>query len=150
MKPLVVLLVVFLIAAFAIKMRSGAFNFALSARIAMCAMLVFTAMAHFAFTKGMVMMIPQFIPFKTELVYFTGILEIVFGIGLLVPAFRMYAGWILIVFFILLLPANIKSAMEHIDYQKGTFDGYGLPYLWFRIPLQLLFMGWVYFSAIKF
>ncbi|HEX5026665.1 MAG TPA: hypothetical protein VFV68_15400 [Agriterribacter sp.] len=149
MKPFIVLLVVFVIAVFAIKMRNGEFNVALSARIAMCAMLVFTAMAHFAFTKGMVMMMPQFIPFKTGLVYLSGILEIVFGIGLLVPAFRLYAGWILIVFFILLLPANIKSAMEHVDYQKGSFDGHGLRYLWFRIPLQIFFIGWVYFSAVK-
>jgi uncharacterized membrane protein len=55
----------------------------------------------------------------------------------------------LIVFFVLLLPANINAAIKHIDYQKGTFEGQGLNYLWFRIPLQILFIVWTYMSAIK-
>jgi uncharacterized membrane protein len=50
----------------------------------------------------------------------------------------------------LLLPANIKAAKEHIDYQKGNFEGSGLKYLWFRMPLQILFILWIYLSAIKF
>jgi uncharacterized membrane protein len=62
----------------------------------------------------------------------------------------VWAGWALILFFILVLPGNIKAAIHHIDYQKGTFDGYGPNYLWFRVPLQILFIGWTYISAIKF
>jgi uncharacterized membrane protein len=38
----------------------------------MCVMLFFTAIGHFEFTKGMVMMIPSMIPLKTEIIYFTG------------------------------------------------------------------------------
>jgi uncharacterized membrane protein len=112
-------------------------------------MLLFTAIGHFAFTKGMSMMIPSIVPFKTELVYLTGVLEILFGIGLLIPSLRMYSGWALIIFFMLLLPANINAAINHIDYQKGTFDGTGVSYLWFRVPLQILFIVWTYLCAIK-
>ena len=43
-----------------------------SGRIAMSAMLAFTAVAHFVFTKGMTMMLPDFIPYKIETVYLTG------------------------------------------------------------------------------
>lgn len=150
MKPLVVLLVVFGVSVFALKVATNKYDFPLSARIAMCAMLLFTAIGHFAFTKGMTMMIPDFIPFKTVIVYLTGIFEIVIGIGLLIPMFRVYAGWILILFFILLLPANIKAAIEHIDYQKGTFEGNGLNYLWFRVPLQILFILWTYISSVRY
>ena len=74
MKPLVVLLSSFVIAIFVIKIINKDYSFALSARIAMSVMLSFTAIGHFAFTKGMSMMIPQFIPFKTNLVYLTGFL----------------------------------------------------------------------------
>jgi hypothetical protein len=42
-------------------------------------------------------------------------------------------------------PGNIKAAVNHIDYQKGTNNGPGPTYLWFRIPLQLFFIGWVCF-----
>ncbi|MDB5207901.1 MAG: putative rane protein [Flavisolibacter sp.] len=150
MKPLFVLLGAFVISFFIIKLFTKAFDLRLSGRIAMAVMLAFTAIGHFAFTKGMTMMLPDFIPFKTEIIYLTGIIEIIAAIGLLIPATRVWTGWALIAFFILLLPGNIKAAIDHIDYQKGTFDGNGPAYLWFRIPLQLLFIAWTYLSAIKF
>ena len=95
------------------------------------------------------MMIPPQIPFKTELIYITGVLEIFLGIGLLLPGLKTYAAWSTIIFLIFLLPANIYAAVKHIDYQKGTFEGNGINYLWFRVPLQLLFIIWTYISAIK-
>ncbi len=39
--------------------------------------------------------------------------------------------------------------MENINYQTGELDGNGLDYLWFRIPLQVFFIVWVFFTAIK-
>ena len=116
----------------------------------MSVMLVFTAIGHFAFTKGMAMMIPDFMPYKTEVVYLTGVIEIIAAVGLLIPSSRVWTGWALILFFILLLPGNIKAAIDHVDYQKATLDGSGPTYLWFRIPLQLLFIAWTYLSAIRF
>lgn len=149
MKPLLVLLVVFLLSLIAIRFCRNSYDFALAGRIAMSAMLLFTAIGHFAFTKGMTMMLPDFIPCKTETVYLTGLIEIVGAIGLLIPNLSVITAWLLIAFFILILPANIYAAFNHVDYQKGTFEGNGLNYLWFRIPLQILFIIWVYFSTIK-
>ncbi|SFC83562.1 Uncharacterized membrane protein [Parapedobacter composti] len=147
--PLIVLLSVFTVSLLTTKFVRGNFGFALSGRIAMSAMLLFTAIAHFAFTKGMSMMLPDLIPYKTEVVYLTGFIEIGAAIGLFIPNFRVLTAWLLIAFFILILPANIYAAIKHIDYQKGTFDGNGLIYLWFRVPLQILFIVWTYLSAIK-
>lgn len=149
MKPLIVLVSAFLLSNLFIRFTTDQYDFLLAARIAMCAMLCFTAVAHFVFTKGMAMMIPPQIPFKTELIYITGVIEIVLGIGLLIPDLTIYAAWSTIFFMIFLLPANIYAATKHIDYQKGNFDGKGITYLWFRVPLQLLFIVWVYLSAIK-
>lgn len=149
MKPLIVLLSVFAVSLLTTKFVRGNFELALSGRIAMSAMLAFTAVAHFSFTKGMAMMLPDFIPFKTETVYLTGIIEISAAIGLFIPSFRIVTAWLLIAFFILILPANIYAAIKHIDYQKGTIDGNGVTYLWFRVPLQILFIIWVYLSSIK-
>lgn len=149
MKPLIVLMSVFGIALLIIKFYRDNFEWALSGRIAMSAMLLFTAVGHFVFTTGMEMMLPDFIPYKKVLVYLTGIIEIAAAVGLFIPAWRYCTGWLLILFFILILPANIYAAIQHIDYQKGTYDGNGLSYLWFRIPLQLLFIGWTYLCAVK-
>ncbi len=149
MKPLFVLLGVFVLSLVLTKIFRGNFEFAMSGGIAMSIMLLFTATAHFVFTKGMSLMLPAFIPFKTELVYLTGFIEIILAIGLFIPVSNVITAWLLIAFFILIIPANIHAAIKHLDYQKGTFDGSGLGYLWFRIPLQVIFIAWTYFSFIK-
>ena len=149
MKPLILLLLSFALSIFVIKIITTEYDFALSARIAMSIMLLFTAIGHFAFTKGMSMMIPEFVPFKESVVYLSGIFEILLALGLLIPKFQTVSGWALVAFLLLMLPANIYASMKHVNYQKGTFDGNGLTYLWFRIPLQFLFIVWTYISAIK-
>ena len=149
MKPLVVLFITLAIGLVVTKLTNN-YDPKLSAQIAMAVMMAFTALGHFKFTHGMTMMIPAFIPFKKELVYLTGVIEIAAAIGLLVPATRMVTAWLLIAFFIMLLPANINAAIKHIDIEKGTFNGPGPGYLWFRVPLQILFIGWIYWSCLMY
>ncbi|RAJ76724.1 putative membrane protein [Chitinophaga dinghuensis] len=148
MKPLIVLIVSFVLAMVVLLLLHHQYEWAFAGRISMAIMLFFTASAHFAFSKGMEMMMPPSIPYKKFLVAFTGVLEVLGGIGLLIPSLRYLAGICLIIFFVAVLPANIYAAMQSIDYQKGTTGGNGLRYLWFRVPLQILFILWVYFSAV--
>ncbi len=148
MKPLIVLLIAFGIATGILRLLNGSFEFPFSARIAMSIMLLFTALGHFLYVDGMALMIPDFIPFKKEMVYITGIIEICGAIGLHIPQFRTLTAWLLIAFFVLALPSNVKAAIEQIDYQKATYNGLGISYLLFRIPLQLMFIVWVYASSI--
>ena len=149
MMPLIVLLTAFFLCLLILRWIRHQFLYALAGRIAMSAMLVFTAVGHFAFTEGMAMMLPPFIPYKTEVVYLTGLIEMAAAVGLIIPRLRSLTAWLLIAFFMLVLPANIYAALQHVDYQNATFDGQGPGYLWFRIPLQLFFIIWGYFSAIR-
>jgi uncharacterized membrane protein len=148
LKPLIVLLGAFIIALLIARFTTGSWQLLFSGNLAMCLMLFLTAAGHFMFTRGMTLMLPSFLPFRTTLVYITGILEILLGIALLVPALRITAAYILIAFFVLLLPCNIYAAAQHLNMEKATYDGPGLSYLWFRVPLQLLFTGWVYYFSI--
>lgn len=148
MKPLLVLIVAFVVASFGTRIYGATYNFACAGGMAMSVMLLFTAMAHFAFTKGMSMMMPKFIPFKKGFVFFTGIVEIIAAIGLQIPQLKIVTAWLLMPFFILILPANIYAAANNVDYRKGSFEGKGLSYLWFRIPLQIFFIVWVYFFSL--
>lgn len=149
METIITLLGIFMLSMILFKIIQGDYKIALSGRIAMSAMLVLTAVGHFMFAKGMAMMLPDFIPFRIEIIYFTGIIELTAAIGLLVPRMQIKTAWWLILFFILLLPANIYAAMKHVNLQEANFNGEGLNYLWFRIPLQLFFIGWVYRFAIR-
>lgn len=148
METLITLLGTFLISLIIQKIWLKEYKFALAGRIAMAAMLVLTTIGHFLFTEGMAMMIP-FLPFPIEIVYITAFIELSAAIGLLLPKYKTPTGWFLILFFILLLPANIYAAANHINIETAAYDGEGLDYLWFRIPLQLLFIVWVYWSAIR-
>ncbi len=149
MKVLLVLLLSFAIAAGSSRIFSGEWKLILAGNIAMCVMLCFTATGHFMYAKGMEMMMPAFIPFKKELVFLTGMIEISAGIGLLFPKTRHLTAVLLILFFILILPANISAAIKQVDLQKADTSGSGIRYLWFRIPMQVLFIAWVWYFSIK-
>lgn len=149
MKPFVLLLIVFIISAAVSKLVSGNWSLPFSGNLAMCIMLWFTALGHFKFKKGMSMMVPGFIPYKTSMVVLTGVLEILLGAGLLFPALRQASGIALILFLILMLPANIYAAIHTVNYEKATYDGPGLKYLWFRVPLQVVFILWIYYFSVK-
>jgi uncharacterized membrane protein len=149
MAPLIVLLAVFIVSLITVRIVKKEYRTALAARIALSVMLVFTASGHFMYTEGMEMMIPSFIPFRRELVIFTAFIEIAAAIGLHIKKYRRLTAWLLILFFIAVLPANINAAIEGIDYTTGTYNGDDTSYLWFRVPLQLLFILWTYFSSIK-
>jgi uncharacterized membrane protein len=148
MKPLYVLLGAFITSLIILRFGFGEFDYSLSGKIAMSIMLIFTSIGHFVYSKGMILMIPDFIPFKKTLVYFTGIVEAAAAIGILIHPLQDITALLLIIFFILILPANINAAIKHIDFQKANNEGSGINYLWFRIPLQLLFIAWTYFFTI--
>lgn len=148
MKPLVVLLITFAVSCLLFYVFTHDASIHLSGRIAMAVMLVFTSIAHFAFYKGMMLILPPFVPFKKLTVYLTGVIEIAAAIGLLIPQYRSITGALLIVFFVLLLPANIYASAKKVNLEKADHTGNGLSYLWFRVPLQLLFIAWVWYFAI--
>lgn len=149
MKPLLVLVITFAVSLCVTKVVRGDQDAKLSGRVALSMMLLFTAAGHFVFTQGMAMMLPPVVPAKTAVVYWTGAIEIMPAVGLHIPATRRMTGLWLILFFILVLPANVYAAMQQVDYQKGTYEGNGPPYLWFRVPLQVFFIGLTYWSAVK-
>ncbi|MRG43803.1 hypothetical protein GFS24_01690 [Chitinophaga sp. SYP-B3965] len=149
MMVLLLLIGTFLIALVVIKLVKGKWNLTLSGCIGMSGMLLFTALGHFLFPKGMEMMIPPFFPFRLGLVYFTGLLEIAAAIGLLIPKYRRITSILLIIFFVMILPANIYAALHHINLETATTDGKGPEYLWTRIPEQIIFIAWVWFFGIR-
>ena len=149
MKPLIVLLSTFVVAIFAIHIISDNWNFPLAGTIAMSAMLLFTSIAHFAFSKGMELMMPSFFPLKKQLVWLTGIIEMAAAAGLLLTSWKHTTALWLMVFFVLILPANIYAAAKKVDYQKANHEGSGTSYLWFRVPLQILFIAWAYWFSYR-
>lgn len=115
----------------------------------MAAFIIFTGLAHFKFQKGMAMMIPEPVPGKIFWVYFTGVLEIAGGIGLMIPSMRELTAVLLIVFFLLVFIANINSSRKNINIFKADFTGPGMAYLYKeRIPMQIILIAWTWYFGI--
>ena len=113
-------------------------------RCALATMLVFTASAHFTRMKNdLVRMMPDWIPQPMALIYFTGLCEIAGAIGLLLPGLRQGAGIALIVFFIVVFPANVKAARTGVG-----LGGKRATPLWLRSSMQILFIALTWWSAL--
>lgn len=115
----------------------------------MAVFIIFTGFAHFKFQKGMAMMIPDFMPAKMFWVYFTGIIEIAAGIGLMIPAIRELTAILLIIFLVLVFVANINSSQKKVNLFKGDYSGPGMSYLYKeRIPMQIILIAWTWYFGI--
>lgn len=149
MKLLSILFVAFIVSLITTKIVQGNWNFLFAGNFGMGAFIIFTGLAHFKFQKGMAMMIPDFIPAKMFLVYFTGILEIAAGIGLLIPELRKLTAILLIIFLLIVFIANINSSNKNINLFKADFSGPGMNYLYKeRIPMQIILIAWTWFFGI--
>jgi len=140
MAPLIFLLLTFAAVALADRYLLGRrVGLSMAGRIAMGVMLLVTGISHFTATETMVDMMPDMLPWKRELVYFTGICELLAIPGLIWERTRRLAAVLLIVFFIAVLPANVIGSLKQV--QMGGME-YGTAYLLFRIPLQIFFIWW--------
>lgn len=149
MKLLSILFVAFILSLITTKIVQGNWNFLFAGNFGMAAFIIFTGLVHFKFQKGMAMMIPDFIPAKMFLVYFTGILEIAAGIGLLIPELRKLTAILLIIFLLIVFIANINSSNKNINLFKADFSGPGMNYLYKeRIPMQILLIAWTWFFGV--
>ncbi|MEP6705001.1 MAG: DoxX family membrane protein [Acidobacteriota bacterium] len=124
----------------------GRLSLSLIGRVSMSAMLLVIGIAHFTNTEQMVEIMPDFVPAKREMVYFTGVCELAAVVGLLWTKTARLASFMLIVFFVLVLPANIVGSLK-----SAPFGGmeYGPWYLLFRIPLQIFFIWWVWYFGVR-
>ncbi|HSK63780.1 MAG TPA: DoxX family protein [Pyrinomonadaceae bacterium] len=114
------------------------------ARVGLSLFFAFSALGHFVRTRGMSEMIPPSIPYRIEIIYITGVLELLGAIGVWIPRLTRLTGLLLIVMLVGLLPANIYSAINRVE-----FGGHaaGPAYLLVRVPFQLFVIWWTYFAT---
>ena len=97
---------------------------------------------HFTDPYWFLQIVPPYLPYKIELVYISGLLEVILGLMLLIPKTRFYAGWGLIVLLIAVYPANIYLAQTNGEAMNTT------PLVaWGRLPFQFIFIGLAYWHT---
>ena len=142
---LIVYLLLSLIGLFAFKEKLE--DKKLKGRIAATVMFILTGISHFTNTAAFLEITPDFIPATKEMIYLSGILEILGAIGLQIPRFRKFSAWGLILLLIAVFPANINAAVN--DIRTEVAFGIGSWYLWVRLLFQPVFIWWVWWSALK-
>jgi uncharacterized membrane protein len=93
---------------------------------------------HFTSTEFFVKIMPPYLPFHRELVYLSGVFEIVLGVLLLIPQTTRLAAWGLIALLIAVFPANIHMFLHRELFQVSPIV------LLLRLPLQAILILWAW------
>ncbi|TDU66070.1 putative membrane protein [Prosthecobacter fusiformis] len=98
---------------------------------------------HFLNPQVYVSMMPPYLPYPETLNYISGAAEVAGGIGIWIPRLRWLAAWGLIALLVAVFPANVQMAMDGLP-------GHDIPtwVLLGRLPLQLVFIAWVYWTCL--
>ena len=98
--------------------------------------------SHFTSPIWYVQIVPPYLPYKLELVYISGLFEILFGGMLFFKKTRFLAGWGLILLLIAVYPANIYLA------QTNGAAMNTIPLIaWGRLPVQFIFVRLAYWHS---
>lgn len=89
---------------------------------------------------------PPWLPAPLALVLISGVFEMLGGVGVLVPATRVAAGWGLIALVVAVFPANIQMLLNaHAAHASALW----MAGLVARLPLQPALVYWIFRAAIR-
>ena len=96
---------------------------------------------HFVNPDFYIKIMPPYLPLHRELVYLSGVCEIVLGVLLLVRRFSTLAAWGIIALLIAVFPANI-----YVYQNQHVLPAPPLFHL-LRLPFQGVFIAWAYWHT---
>lgn len=99
---------------------------------------------HFVVPGTFEQIVPPYLPWPRALVYISGYFEIFGGCCILIPQRRRAAGWGLIALLLAVFPANVHMAVNDVEVNGSHFSPL---MLWGRLPLQAVFIVWVWWCA---
>jgi len=113
-------------------------------RVVLGAVFVGAGLLHFVKPEPYESTVPDALPAPRELVYLSGVAEILGGAGVLHPRTVRWAGWWLIATMVAVFPANVNMAVD-----AERFRSVPEPLLWARLPLQAAFIYWIWWVAVR-
>lgn len=99
---------------------------------------IYAGIQHFIKPTFYEPFVPAFLPFKTTIIYASGILEALFGILLLIPKYAKLGATGILVLLLIFLPVHVWDVFSEtpaIGTQKAAY---------IRLPFQFLFIAWAY------
>ena len=102
---------------------------------------------HFVKVESFAAIVPPLLPFPKIIVWVTGVMEMVFAVGLLLPKYRKLSGFWLAPFLLAVLPANIYMAMYNVPMGEMTTSPV---LLWVRVTLQFPLIALILWASGNF
>jgi uncharacterized membrane protein len=102
---------------------------------------IFAGIMHFVIPRAYESIVPDYLPAHRELVYASGVAEIIGGAGALHPRTRRLASAWSIATLTAVFPANVHMAIHAERYRKVPG---GRRALIARLPLQAMFIAWAH------
>ena len=107
---------------------------------------VYVGIQHFIDANWFLYIIPPLlVPIGLELVYISGLFEIIFGLMLLYPNSRKIACYGLMLLLIAVYPANLYLAFYEEPQKLIGISAFAAS--WVRLPIQFIFLGLAYWHS---
>ena len=107
---------------------------------------IYVGINHFIDTKSFLIIIPHYLQtIGLEIIYLSGIFEIILGILLIIPKYRKIASYGIILLLIAVYPANIYLAFNEEPQNLMGISSFMAS--WVRLPLQFIFLGLAYWHS---
>lgn len=121
--------------------RKRMFSQPFKGRLGVTLFLLATASGHFFKAEAMQHMLPPAVPLRLEVVYATGVIEILGAAGIWLAPLKRLTGALIILMLLCFLPANVYAALNDVEF-GGSANG--PRYLVLRVPYQFFVMWWIY------
>ena len=82
--------------------------------------------AHFTDTEWFEPIVPEVLGDPTFWVLITGVMEIVIGLGLIIPLTRRHSSLLMVLFLVAVYWANLNMWINDIPLDNNTFAPYGM------------------------
>lgn len=107
-------------------------------RLALAALFLYVGWLHLVRPEPFLKIMPPYLPWHAQLVFWSGVFEILGGAGLLVPRLSRLAAWGLVALLVAVFPANLYMATSGVQ-----IDGFpSQPWMaWTRLPFQAVFIA---------
>ncbi len=93
---------------------------------------------HFVHPDFYMKMLVGFLPYPSALNMISGAIEIILGIGVMLPKTRNVSAWGIILLLIAVFPANINMAIHANEWGLSVIGLYA------RLPIQFLLIWWAF------
>lgn len=110
----------------------------------MIALYIAAGLNHFINPPFYLKIMPPWIPCHKEMVFISGVCEILFAALLIFPSTRRIGAWGIILLLVAVFPANVQMLINYKNENN--------PLLWVaivRLPVQLILIWWAYGFARK-